>query len=158
MKKALAKLSTGAALTYLSVSNAFAQSENTNSPAAAVGEAGTTYGSKVGTLKVVKASNVGVDSIGRLISAAFSVAVLIAVIFVFMQLIQGGYSWISAGGDKSKVEEARNKITNALIGLAIVAAAWALIIVIGKFFGVNVTELNLPSATGDNAGYTGGGL
>lgn len=146
MKKTLTNLSALSTLAYLSVTNVFAQ------PSEAAGD-------KIGTISVVRTNDAGVESISRLISAAFGVALLLAVIFVFAQLIMGGYSWISAGGDKAKVEEARTRITNALIGLAIVAAAWALIIVIGKFFGVDITRLSLPAATGTNQGeISGSGL
>jgi hypothetical protein len=100
-----------------------------------------------GTLKITK-GKAGVTEIGVLISSAFNAAILIAVIAVFGMLILGGYGWITAGGDKGKVEEARTRITNALIGLAIVAAAWALINIIGKFFGVEINNITLPSATG----------
>lgn len=155
MKKALAKLSTLATLAYISIPTVFAQTMPDNG-----GGAGSNIGNSIeGELEVRKLGPAGVTSLGRLISAAFGVAVLLAVIFVFMQLIQGGYAWITAGGDKSKVEEARTRITNALIGLAIVAAAWAIIVVVGQFFGVTITDIRLPSATGTNTtGGQDGGL
>lgn len=113
-----------------------------------------------GSLSVKRLNNVGVSSIGRLISAVFNVAILVAVIFVFGMMILGGYGWLTAGGDKSKVEEARTRITNALVGLAIVATAWALISVVGQFFGVSLNSLTLPTATGSNTAGddTSGGL
>jgi len=128
MRKKIAKISALAGLSTVSVAQAFAQA---------------------GTIKVTQLDkSVGISDIGKLISAAFQAAILMAAIFVFAMLIQGGYTWISAGGDKSKVEEARTRITNALIGLAIVAAAWALMTIIGKFFGVSIDNINIPSATG----------
>jgi predicted permease len=105
-------------------------------------------GTSVGKLSVTKSGSAGVDSISTLISAGFNIAIIIAIIFVFFMLIMGGYGWISAGGDKAKVEEARTRITNAIIGLAIVAAAWALINIIGQFFGLSLENLEIPSATG----------
>ena len=92
----------------------------------------------------------GVSSINKLLSAVFTASVIIAVIFVFFMLVQGGYAWITAGGDKAKVEEARTRITNAIIGLAIVASAFALISVVGQFFGVNIGNIILPSAADGN--------
>lgn len=112
-----------------------------------------------GSLSIKRLGGVGVDSVGRLISALFNVALLVAAIFVFGMLILGGYGWLTAGGDKSKVEEARTRITNALIGLAIVASAWALINIVAQFFGVDINNIQLPSATGSNVGESGqGGL
>src|SRR5690606_26599667 len=65
---------------------------------------GTTGGSSA--LAVKRLGGVGVQSIGRLISAVFNVAILVAAIAVFGMLILGGYGWLTAGGDKGKVEEA----------------------------------------------------
>jgi hypothetical protein len=36
----------------------------------------------------------------------------------------------------------------ALVGLAIVAAAWALMKLIGYFFGIDVFQFSIPSAAG----------
>ena len=98
------------------------------------------------TLTISKSGEGGVSSISTLLSAVFNIAVVVAIIFVFLMLIMGGYGWITAGGDKAKVEEARTRITNALIGLAIVAAAWALIVIVGQFFGVSLNSITIPSA------------
>jgi len=107
-------------------------------------------------ISLTKQGNAGVNDISVLFSAVFNAAVVFAVVFVFGMLILGGYGWITAGGDKAKVEEARTRITNALIGLAIVASAWALINIIGNFFGVSVNSFELPSAAGDGTTTTSG--
>jgi hypothetical protein len=52
----------------------------------------------------------------------------------------GGIKWITSDGDEKSVEGARSQITNALIGLAIVFAAWAILRLIGILFGVNLTQ------------------
>jgi hypothetical protein len=77
-----------------------------------------------------------IDDIGKLISSGVSLAIIIAGVLVFAFLVWGGIQWITSGGDKTKTEEARNRITAALVGLAIVAASWALIKIISYFFGV----------------------
>jgi hypothetical protein len=85
-----------------------------------------------------------ITDIGLLISRVISVALMISAIAVFAFLVWGGLQWITSGGDKGKVEEARGRITNALIGLAIVAAAWAIMNLVSYFFGVDVLG---PGAT-----------
>jgi hypothetical protein len=79
-----------------------------------------------------------IEDIGKLISNAAGVALIIAAILVFVFLVWGGIQWITSGGDKGKTEEARNRITAALVGLAIVAAAWAIIQLVSYFFGIDV--------------------
>ena len=85
-----------------------------------------------------------ITDIGLLLSRIISVALMVAAIMVFAFLVWGGIQWISSGGDKGKVEEARSRITNALIGLAIVAAAWAIMNLVSYFFGVDILG---PGAT-----------
>jgi hypothetical protein len=82
--------------------------------------------------------NVKILDLGQLLSAAVGAALLITAILVFAYLIIGGIGWATSGGDKGKTEAARNKITAALIGLAIVAASFAVMQIIGFFFGVNI--------------------
>jgi hypothetical protein len=79
-----------------------------------------------------------IEDLGLLISRAIGVALLLAGILVFVYLVWGGIQWITSGGDKGKTEEARSRITSALIGLAIVAAAWAIMQLIAFFFGIDI--------------------
>ena len=95
----------------------------------------------------IESSGLGVSDFGNLISAGVQVAIIVAAILTFAYLIWGGIQWITSGGDKAAYEAARGRITAALVGLAIVAAAWALMQLIGFFFGVNILgEIELPSA------------
>jgi hypothetical protein len=108
------------------------------------------------TGKVLAQPNIGVsrpdgfniDNLGLFISRALTYALAIAGILVFIYLVWGGIQWITSGGDKSKTEEARSRITAALVGLAIVATAWAVIQLVSYFFGIDVfsSEVTLPKA------------
>lgn len=80
------------------------------------------------------------DSLGSFVSKSFSAVILVAGLATFMYLIYGGVQWISSGGDKGKLEEARSKITNGIIGLAIVASAWAVYLLIDYFFGIGLAK------------------
>lgn len=92
-------------------------------------------------LSVAKPNNVVITDLGRFISSLVGVALIIAALMVFGFLILGGIEWITSGGDKGKTESARNKITAAVVGLAIVAAAYAIMQVIGFFFGIRIDDL-----------------
>lgn len=78
--------------------------------------------------------------LGSFVSKSFSAVILVAGLATFMYLIYGGLSWIMAGGDKGKLEEARAKITNGIVGLAIVASAWAIYLLIDYFFGIGIAK------------------
>jgi len=70
---------------------------------------------------------------------------VIAGLAFFFMLVWGGVEWILAGGDKAGAENARKRITSALIGLAIVFSAWAIIALIKVIFGVDLLSLDIPS-------------
>jgi cytochrome bd-type quinol oxidase subunit 2 len=55
-----------------------------------------------------------------------------------LYFILGGLSWITAGGDKGKVDEAKSKMTNAAIGLIVIASSYAIAFIIGKVLGIDI--------------------
>lgn len=78
--------------------------------------------------------------LGSFVSKGFSAVILVAGLATFGYLVYGGVQWITSGGDKGKLEEARNKITNGIIGLTIVASAWAIYQLIDYFFGIGIAK------------------
>ena len=85
---------------------------------------------------VTQPTEAKITDLGRLVSTGVSVVIIVSGILVFVYLVWGGLEWLTSGGDKGKTESARNRITAALVGLAIIAASWALVQIIGYFFGV----------------------
>jgi len=98
-----------------------------------------------GTLTITQPSQVTFTNLGSLVGGAVGLVIIFALIIAFFFLLIGGIKWITSGGDKAQVEEARNQITNALIGLSVVAAAWAIMKLIGFFFGINPFALDIPT-------------
>ena len=72
-----------------------------------------------------------------IISNILGILTIFAGIWFLFQAIMAGYSYLSAGGDKARIENAWRKLTNALIGLAIVVAAYGLLALLGTFLGVD---------------------
>lgn len=83
----------------------------------------------------------GYTCIGSLVSNAVSVAFILSSIAFFILLVVGGIEWLTSGGDKAKVQEAQKRISNAVIGLAIVAASWAIFTLALEFFGIDLSQL-----------------
>lgn len=72
----------------------------------------------------------------------------LAVIFFF---ILGAFEWITAGSDTKKVESARNKIMNAVIGLVILVGSFTIISFLSKIlFGgsFDILKLSFPNYLG----------
>lgn len=86
----------------------------------------------------------GALDIGVLIGRTIGIILVVAAIATFVMLIWGGIEWLTSGGDKSKVESAQHRIQAALVGLFIVFAAWAIMTLIGSFFGFDITKIEFP--------------
>ena len=95
------------------------------------------------TIGVAQPAGMKITDIGKLISSLISVVFIVAGILTFAFLVIGGIEWLTSGGDKTKTEQARNRITAALVGLAIIAASWALMQLISYFFGIDVFGGNI---------------
>lgn len=73
---------------------------------------------------------------GEFLGGLFSSIMAIAAIAVLILLVWAGIEWITSGGEKSKLESARNKITNAILGMIVLAATTALFMLIQQFLGI----------------------
>src|ERR1051326_265444 len=60
--------------------------------------------------------------VGRVVTILLVIAVVLALIF----LIWGAIRWITSGGDKGKIDGARQAITSAVIGLILALLAYAI--------------------------------
>lgn len=60
-------------------------------------------------------------------------------------LLWGALDWITAGGDQGKIESARSKITQGIIGLTILAGSVAIVEFIGRLLGFSLLELTFPT-------------
>ncbi len=68
----------------------------------------------------------GQTQLGTLIPDLYAIAIILAGVAIFIFLVWGGIDWLTAGEDSEKIKSAQKKITNAVIGLAILLGAWAL--------------------------------
>ena len=90
-------------------------------------------------------SGEGVEIMGRLISTIITVLFVGGVLASFMYLIIGAYRWISAKGDKNYLQEARETVMQAIIGLGILFTIFAILSLVGDIFGINLISLPVPN-------------
>jgi len=83
-------------------------------------------------------------SLESVISMLMGLVTVVASLLLLGYIVLGGVTWITAGGDSGKIEKARNKIVQGVIGLAVVVAAYALIGLVGKVIGIDILN---PAAT-----------
>ena len=73
-----------------------------------------------------------------------SSAVSLAGIALFIMLLIAGFTYLFAGGDQKKLEQAKGTLTNAIIGLVVIVAAYLILRTVGVFTGVDVTRFTIP--------------
>ena len=72
----------------------------------------------------------------NVISSVLSVFFIVAVLYFAWFFIMAGYHLIDSRGDPKHLEQAREQLTNSLIGLVIVLSVFAIIKFVGHFLGV----------------------
>lgn len=105
------------------------------------------------TIQIIQPTNaqnqpIGYTSLSQFINAGLRLAFIIALIAVLVMLVWGAVEWIFSGGNKEAYGKARDRILHALIGLAILAIAFAIVNFAGQFVGINLLgTFVIPSPT-----------
>src|SRR5664279_3541849 len=131
MKKLLTSISAAAGFLSISASQAFAQAGNTVNPCPSSGQ-------------FQALCNLNANNLGGIVGAAVTFILIVAVLIALFFLIIGGIRWITSGGDKAKVDSARQTITAAIIGLVIAFLAFFILALALSFFGLSLSNLTLP--------------
>ena len=77
------------------------------------------------------------------ISTIIGLLSVIGFIYFTIQIIFAGYAFVSSQGDAKKLEDARHKLTNSILGLTIIIVAVGFGALLGAIFGIeNIFNLN----------------
>jgi hypothetical protein len=87
--------------------------------------------------------NTGVSFFQKLVPSLVSLALIVGALIFLFNLIFGAIQWMSSGGDKQGLEAAKARISNAIIGLVILFAIFAIIQLIEYFFHVSILTLDI---------------
>lgn len=85
----------------------------------------TSYGRELGT-------------ISWLISNVLKLVMTIGGLLTFAFFIIGAFYYITSGGEKDKIDKAQKTLTNAIIGLVILAVSWIVMRIIETVFGIDI--------------------
>lgn len=77
-----------------------------------------------------------------LVSNIIGIFIVVTGLVFIAQFMLGGFKWLTAGGDKAKLEIAQHSLLNALIGLVIVLAAYAIVSLFGSILGIDILLTN----------------
>ncbi len=78
------------------------------------------------------------SAIEKLISNVLVVLTIVASIAFVLYFLLGGLNWITAGGDKSKIDKAKGMMTNGAIGMIVIAVSYAIVWIVGKALGIDI--------------------
>lgn len=79
----------------------------------------------------------------------------VAVLLVLIYLAWGAITWITSGGEAAKVQKARDQMTQAVIGLIVLAASTAIFMLVQNALGIEI--LNITGGTAAETRTTTGG-
>lgn len=128
MKKVLASGFSFFSLLNVLVGRAYAQGVDLTPPVTVVNPAGIT--------------------ISSIIKFVINLLIIVGFVAALAFLIYGGIKWIISGGEKGKVEAARNQIVAAIVGLIVVVLAWVIINILLNLLiptGGGIGQFQLPT-------------
>jgi len=76
--------------------------------------------------------------IGDIINALVPYIFALAGLALMMILIWGGFEMMTSAGDPKKMESAKSKLTNAVIGFIIIFVAYWLVQILEQIFGIKI--------------------
>lgn len=80
----------------------------------------------------------GASVLGLYIALLIQTSLILGGLAVLLYMFTGAIGWITAGGDSGKIEKARERIIQSIVGLAVLASVVALAAFIGPVFGLNL--------------------
>lgn len=82
------------------------------------------------------------ENIYKIFNSVVNLLIVVAGIWFLVQIILAGFNYITGAGDSNKTGEAMKKITDSVIGLVVVAAAFIITYIAGAlFFGTSFNIL-----------------
>lgn len=97
-----------------------------------------------------------IASLDQLLQIGASAILTIGTLAVLYYLLYGAFSWITAGGEKGKIEEARTMMTQGIVGLVILASVFMIFGMVLNFLGLR-DRFNIGNYGGTaTGGQTGG--
>lgn len=76
----------------------------------------------------------------RLISIGIGTLTTLAGVFFIVIFLDGCINWVTSAGEKGKLETARGKMINGVIGLVLIIISYAVIGLIGTILGFTILQ------------------
>ncbi len=83
------------------------------------------------------------DLLTKFLNAIMAMGILAMLVY----LLWGAIEWITSGGDSSKVNKARDRMLQAVIGVIVLSSTLAVFRLVQHFLGINVINFSNPTET-----------
>jgi len=94
-------------------------------------------GTGIGQLDTVNLTpSFGFQTLGDAVNTLVTIIFFVAGLAAFLFILWGAVNYIMAGDDASKTEAARKRITNAVVGLTLVALVYVIWLIAAQIFGI----------------------
>lgn len=104
----------------------------------------------------------GARVLGFYIALMIQTSLVVGGLAVLLNMFLGAIGWITAGGDSGKIQKARDRILQSIIGLAVIFSVVAAATFLGPLFGLDLLRpvfINqLPESPSSGGGGGGGTL
>jgi cytochrome bd-type quinol oxidase subunit 2 len=82
---------------------------------------------------------------GEIVAGIIKATLSVIGILLVALLVYGGYLWMTAGGEEEKITQAKQIIRNAIIGIAIVLAAYTIsVFVVNRLLYATRGQITVP--------------
>ena len=82
-----------------------------------------------------------VNNLELMISNVVGFLTVFAGLFFIIQFVMASFSWVTSGGDSGKLQKARDKMVQGVLGLIIIISSYALIGLIGNIIGLDLVNI-----------------
>ncbi|GAG00420.1 unnamed protein product [marine sediment metagenome] len=103
----------------------------------------------------VVAEGGGGQVVANIISSLLSVALVVGAIALLLFLVWGALEWITAGGDSGKIEKARTRITQSIVGILVLSSVIAIFMIVQNILGVSLINFSGRSGGSGSGGGSG---
>lgn len=77
-------------------------------------------------------------AIEKLFSNILVVLTSVAGLAFALYFLLGGLNWITAGGDKGKIDKAKGMMTGGATGIIVITVSYAIVWIVGKALGLDI--------------------
>ena len=72
------------------------------------------------------------------IATLWQTIILVGGLAFLLYFLLGGLNWITAGGDKGKIETAKKMMTSGATGMIVIAVSYSIVWIVGKALGIDI--------------------